>query len=145
MFGEHRGHAGGLGQAIRVPALAGLALIWLAVGSGCAGAGGGVAGAGGSKIGFDVSQLNVDGVYGPADGLRALDYEYCIPDKPQNREQVLAIDPTARFMPGSKGRIGCGPGQVLVLGHTHQRNYRGVLQGLSTLPFVSDIERASFE
>ena len=33
-----------------------------------------------AKIRFDLSVLDDSGLYGPADGLRALDYEFCIPE-----------------------------------------------------------------
>ncbi|MCK5191008.1 MAG: hypothetical protein KAR12_13230, partial [Methylococcales bacterium] len=31
------------------------------------------------KIEFDITKLNQQGLYGPADGLRSLSYEFCIP------------------------------------------------------------------
>lgn len=96
-------------------------------------------------IGFDLGRLDDRGLQGPPDGLRSLDYEYCIPEGTRYREQVLAIDPSARFQPGSRGRIGCGSGQVLVLGNTHQPGFRQVLQALAELPFVERIAECVFE
>jgi hypothetical protein len=58
---------------------------------------------------------------------------------------VAAIDPSARFMAGSPGRVGCGGDRVLVLGSTHQPGLRSVLGALAALPFVLRIERAVFE
>jgi hypothetical protein len=96
-------------------------------------------------IAFDLSRLDESGLYGPPDGLRALDYEYCIPQGQSYRDRVAAIDPSARFQPGSRGRIGCGSAQVLVLGNTHQPGHRQILKALAELPFVRRIVEAVFE
>jgi len=110
--------------------------------------GGAAAGEGavpGALIGFDLSRLNASGLQGPPDGLRALDYEFCIPNGPAFRAQVAAIDPSARFHPGSRGRIGCMPDQILVLGNTHQDGFRAILHALAGLPYVARINEAVFE
>lgn len=96
-------------------------------------------------IGFDLGRLDDRGLQGPPDGLRSLDYEYCIPEGADYRAQVAAIDPSARFLPGSRGRIGCGLGQVLVLGNTHQPGFRDILAALADLPFVERIVECVFE
>ena len=96
-------------------------------------------------IGFDLGRLDDRGLQGPPDGLRSLDYEYCIPEGADYRAQVIAIDPSARFLPGSRGRIGCLLGQLLVLGNTHQPGFRQVLQALAALPFVKRIAESVFE
>ncbi len=109
-------------------------------------AGGAAAGEGAAAlIGFDLSRLNASGLQGPPDGLRALDYEFCIPDGPAFRAQVAAIDPSARFHPGRRGRSGCTPDQVLVLGNTHQDGFRAILHALAGLPYVARIAEAVFE
>ncbi|WP_216644631.1 hypothetical protein [Candidatus Thiodictyon syntrophicum] len=96
-------------------------------------------------IAFDLDRLNASGLQGPPGGQRALDYEFCIPRGQGSRDQVAAIDPSARFYPGSRGRSGCGPDQVLVLGNTHQPGYRAILLTLAALPFVTRIAEALFE
>jgi len=96
-------------------------------------------------IGFDLGRLDDLGLQGPPDGLRSLDYEYCIPEGADYRAQVAAIDPSARFLPGSRGRIGCASGQVLVLGNTHQPGFRDVLATLAELPFVVRIAECFYE
>jgi len=98
-----------------------------------------------SKIRFDLDRLNSDGLHGPLDGLRALHYEYCIPDRPKAVREVTAIDPTLQIQRGSPGRVGCAAGELLCLGHTHQPGYRAVLERLATLPFVAEIHEAFFE
>jgi hypothetical protein len=98
-----------------------------------------------AKLALDLSTLSEDGLYGPSDGRRALDYEFCIPAGAGPWTEVAAIDPSARAMPGSRGRIGCGPGQVLVLGNTHQPNFPAVLDALAGLPFMTRIQPAWFE
>jgi hypothetical protein len=48
-------------------------------------------------------------------------------------------------MPGSKGRIGAGEGQVLCIGSTHQANYRAILLGLARLDFIDRIAECFYE
>jgi hypothetical protein len=101
--------------------------------------------AGGPVIGFDLSEIDDRGLIGPEGGKRAVDYELCIPDDETFVAEVRAIDPSLRLMPGSPGRIGCHPGQLLVLGSTHRPGFRSILQRLADLPYVERIERAFFE
>ena len=98
-----------------------------------------------SGIRFDLDRVNADGLQGPPDGLRALHYEYCIPDRPEAIQDVTTIDPTLQIQGGSPGRVGCGAGELLCLGHTHQPGYRAVLEQLAALPFVAEIHEAFFE
>ena len=98
-----------------------------------------------SVIGFDLGRLDSQGLQGPPSGLRALDYEFCIPAEASAAAEVAAIDPSARFMPGSRGRIGCGEGETLVLGSTHQPGFRAILESLAALHYVTHIVEAHFE
>jgi hypothetical protein len=97
-----------------------------------------------SKLGFDADLVGEDGLYGPPDGRRALDYEFCIPDAACIREQVSAIDPSVRFST-SPGRIGCADGDLLAIGNSHQPGFQEVLRQLAELPYVRRIEPAWFE
>jgi hypothetical protein len=96
------------------------------------------------KIRFDLSALDAVGLYGPADGLRALDYEFCIPDRAQAVATVRGIDASLRVH-RSPGRIGCADDELLCIGTTLQPGYRDVLAALSRLSYVTRIERAFFE
>ena len=98
-----------------------------------------------AKIKFDMAKLDADGLVGPPSGKRSLAYEYCIPNTPEAQAEVKGIDPTARLMPGSPGRIGCTKDQILVIGETHQPNHRQVLSQLTALPYVTSIQEAVFE
>jgi hypothetical protein len=98
-----------------------------------------------AKIAFDLNQLNADGLYGPPGGLRALDYEFCIPADPACEAQVKALDPTILIVFGSKGRIGCRPEEYLCIGNTHQPEYKRVLLSLASLPFIMQIRQCFFE
>lgn len=97
------------------------------------------------KIAFDLSRLNTDGLQGPADGLRALHYEFCIPAQPEFIEEVMRIDTTLVVHPHAKGRIGCGTDEFLCLGNTHQPEYVEVLTVLARLPYIRTIEESFFE
>ncbi len=98
-----------------------------------------------SKIRFDLDRLNADGLQGSSDSLRALHYEYCIPDRPEAMQAVAAIDPTLKIQQGSPGRIGCGQGKLLCLGDTHQPDHLAVLKRLAMLAIVDEIHENFFE
>lgn len=95
-----------------------------------------------AKIRFDLSVLDVSGLYGPPDGLRAVDYEFCIPDRPDTVAQVRSIDKSVT-MHGARGRIGCSASELLCIGNTHQPGYREVLAALSHCPTWSESTRHS--
>jgi len=99
----------------------------------------------GSKLRFDLDRLDANGLQGPPDGLRALHYEYCIPNQPGAIREVTAIDPMLQIQRGSPGRVGCGEDELLCLGHTHQPGHGAVLEQLAALPFVAEIHEAFFE
>jgi hypothetical protein len=98
-----------------------------------------------SKVSFDLGQLNDPGLYGPPNGLRVLDYEFCIPADPAFEVQVKAIDPTIVIFTGSKGRVGCAPGEKLCIGNTHQPEFKAVLLKLADLPYVKQINQCFYE
>jgi len=97
------------------------------------------------KIAFDLAQLNADGLAGPPDGLRAISYELCVPDRAEVLAEVQRIDPSLELMRGARGRIGCAADEVLCLGSTHQPEWRQVLTQLAGLPYVARIAEAHFE
>ena len=97
------------------------------------------------KIAIDLSTVNAEGLRGPATGLRAVHYEFCIPAGERHAAEVRGIDAIAELQRGSRGRIGCSSGEILVLGNTHQHGYREVLDRLSALPYVSRIRESHFE
>lgn len=98
-----------------------------------------------SRIDVDLANVNSEGLRRPRDGLRAVHYEFCIPADEDHADQVRSIDPTAQFMQGSRGRIGCAGDQILVVGSTHQRSYRQVLERLAALSYVNRITENFFE
>ena len=98
-----------------------------------------------SKIDVDLGNVHSEGLRGPPDGLRAVHYEFCVPAGEDRVEEVRSIDPTAQFMPGSRGRIGCARDQILVVGNTHQRSYRQVLERLAGLEYVNRVEENFLE
>lgn len=97
------------------------------------------------KIAFDLSILDENGLYGPADGKRFLDYEFCIPAGGAYAQAVSAIDPSAQFFPQSRGRIGCGEDEVLTIGNTHQANHQDILIELANLDYVDRIQPVDWE
>jgi hypothetical protein len=75
----------------------------------------------------------------------ALSYEFCIPKDERHVDEVRTIDPSVAIQAGSRGRVGCGPTQVLCIGSTHQPDFLGVLTRLCELDYITRIERSFFE
>jgi hypothetical protein len=97
------------------------------------------------KVAIELANVNAEGLSGPATGLRAVHYEFCIPPEAHLAAEVRSIDPTAQLMPGSRGRIGCSGGEVLVLGNTRQQDHRSTLERLAALSYVKRITESFFE
>lgn len=97
------------------------------------------------KITFDLETLDQDGLYGPPDGKRALDYEFCIPNGEAYGAEVSTIDPSLTLFPESSGRVGCTETQTLAIGNTHQANARLILMELANLDYVERIQRVDWE
>lgn len=98
-----------------------------------------------NKITFDLEQIDENGLYGPPDGKRSLDYEFCVPGEPALLETVQAIDPSLTLYPESPGRMGCTADQVLAIGNTHQPNAVPILMELANLDFIERIDRVDWE
>lgn len=98
-----------------------------------------------NKIAFDLSSLDENGLQGPTDGKRSLDYEFCIPAGGAYAQAVSAIDPSAQFFPQSRGRVGCGEGEVLTIGNTYQTNYQDILIELANLDYIDRIQPVDWE
>ncbi len=98
-----------------------------------------------NKIAFDLSELDENGLYGPPNGKRSLDYEFCIPQGESYAQAVLAIDPSLDFFPQSRGRIGCTEQQTLTIGNTYQPNAQLILMELANLDYIDRIQRVDWE
>ena len=98
-----------------------------------------------AKVRFPLEAIRPDGLSGPADGLVAVDYEFCVPADPAVLAEVRAIDPSVRISLVARGRSGRREGQALCLGHTHQPGWREVLRRLASLPYVTEIRRCDWE
>ncbi|MFM7136842.1 MAG: endonuclease/exonuclease/phosphatase family protein [Planctomycetota bacterium] len=97
------------------------------------------------KIGFDLDGLDANGLAGAADGKVSISYEFRIPDTPENRAAVKAIDPSLEIASGPRGRVDAGPGFALCIGSTHQPRHREIVLTLARLPFVERIQPCVFE
>lgn len=98
-----------------------------------------------SKLRFELGGIRADGLVGPADGLVAVDYEFCVPAEPAILAEVRRLDSTIQISLVSRGRIGRREGQALCLGNTHQAHWRQVLESLAALPYITEIRRCYFE
>ena len=91
-----------------------------------------------AKIRFDLVKIGADGLVGPADGKRSLMYEFCIPAEDRYLKEVQAIDPSLQYS-RSRGRIGCTQAQYLVIGDTHNPQWRERLMAITRLEYVKQI------
>ena len=99
-----------------------------------------------SKITFPLGQLNQEGLMGPPDGLRALNYEFCIPGDAIQRAQVRDIDPTLpgfHAFPGPD-RLRPGGSTFASAAPTSRASGRRSPR-LASLPFVKRLDQAFFE
>lgn len=97
------------------------------------------------KIEINLSSLDANGLRGPDDGKVSVAYEFCIPDRPEYKNEVKAIDKTVEFFPGAKGRIGANSDECLCIGNTHQPDFPQVIEKLSRLTYIRRIIECHFE
>ena len=98
------------------------------------------------KIKFRLDNIRADGLRGPADGLVAVSYEFCVPVDAAVYAEVKRIDPSVQITPGGRGRVGCqAVGQALCVGNTHQADWRGILVKLAARGYVKEIRECFFE
>lgn len=97
------------------------------------------------KIALDFKRIDEQGLSGPPDGKVAVNYEFCIPAEAVKWKEVSRIDPSAQKHEQAKGRVSCGPDQWLVIGSTHQPEYKLKLYKLASLPYVTVIRQAFWE
>jgi membrane protease YdiL (CAAX protease family) len=98
-----------------------------------------------AAITLNLEGLREDGLRGGPGSLRAVSYEFCIPNTPACIAEVRSVDSTVAILPGGRGRIGCGPDECLCIGSTHQSRFRDVLDSLAALPYVRRIDECFFE
>ncbi|MCP3931704.1 MAG: hypothetical protein GY705_21695 [Bacteroidetes bacterium] len=98
-----------------------------------------------AKITFNIDVLNEEGLQGSPDGLRSLDYEFCIPANEAYEKEVKQIDPSVKIQRQSKGRINCSEAEYLCIGTTYQKKYKKVLFQLASLEYVKKIDECFYE
>ncbi len=98
-----------------------------------------------AKIAFDLERLDARGLYGPANGLRSLTYEFCIPAQQRYIDAVHGVDPDLRIYRQSPGRVGCHNDEYLCMGETHGKTWRQILTSLAALPYVERIIPSHYE
>lgn len=95
------------------------------------------------KINFDLNRLDENGLQGPEDGKRSLDYHFWIPKEKLN--EVKEIDPTLIVvdMPLEKRNFICQD-CLIVKGSTHKKNHKEKLLLLAELPYVETIRESIY-
>jgi len=98
-----------------------------------------------AKINFDLNQFDENGRYGPADGLRIMDYEFCIPRTEDKVAIIKKIDPAIQMPEKGRGRIGCTKTEQLCLGNTGKAGWKDILVAIAKQDFVERIEPNYYE
>jgi hypothetical protein len=93
------------------------------------------------KLKFSIADLGKDGV---TKGGTSINYEFCIPDKPDCRAEVAVRDSTVMFQKG-RGRVACSGSEVLCIGSTLGTDYKLRLYRLCQLPYIQKIEETFWE
>jgi hypothetical protein len=97
-----------------------------------------------NKVKIDFKNIDNDGLNGPPNGKVSINYEFCIPSEALYWREVSKIDPSAQKSQG-RGRVGCTTGQWLVIGNTHQKNYKKIIYDLAKLKYVKEIQQTFWE
>ncbi|MBZ0201455.1 MAG: hypothetical protein K8I03_00405 [Ignavibacteria bacterium] len=98
------------------------------------------------KIRIDLEKFTSDGYrVHPGGEKSAINYEFCIPASDSVYAEVLAIDPTAGVLKGSKGRSGCSEKEWLVIGSSRQPGFKDVLKKLARLEYIRKITETFWE
>lgn len=98
------------------------------------------------KINFSLSEFTDNGMRRQALGEgMAINYEFCIPGDDKTMKEVMAIDPTAKIHKDSKGRSACSEREWLVIGASHQDNFKEVIKKLAALEYVRQINETFWE
>jgi hypothetical protein len=93
------------------------------------------------KIRFDIDEIDENGMIGPEDGKRNMDYEFCIPLDKKKKKEVARIDRSVKFFSGPSGRSGC-TGRYLCIGSGGTRK---TLLRLARLEYVQMINPCYYE
>ena len=97
------------------------------------------------KIHVDFKRLDADGLAGPTGSKVAVNYEFCLPADEKYWRKVQKIDKTAQKFANAAGRAGCAADEWLVIGSTHQPQFRRVLYELAALAYIDHIEETFWE
>jgi len=96
------------------------------------------------KVKFDINKLDENGLYGPPDGLRLLDYAFCIPNDIEKAQEIRKINPEIVIFQSKNEfidrAISCKAEEsFFCLANTAQTNFKEVILTTAAFPYVSDI------
>ena len=98
------------------------------------------------KIRIDLSEFNEEGYRVRPDGEKSTaHYEFCIPASDSILGEIIAMDPMAEVMKGSKGRSGCTDKEWLVISSTRKAGFKDIIKKQAELPYVRKITETFWE
>ena len=91
---------------------------------------------------FDYTGIDDSGL---RHGEVAVDYEFCIPARADALSEINRIEPDARVLKKSKGRVGCTDEQWLCIINTRDPHWKKKLFAIAALPYVERIVETFYE
>ena len=96
------------------------------------------------KIKFKLSIFDKNGLVGEENGKVALDYEFCVPYKPEVLSTINEIDSSIKPLNG-KGRTKCSENNIVMIGSSYNKDIKKILCKLSQLEYVTEINQVYWE
>ena len=96
------------------------------------------------KIKFKLSVFDKNGLTGDGNNKVALDFEFCVPNKPEILKTINEIDSSIKPIKG-KGRTKCNNDAILLIGNSYNKDIKKILCKLSQLEYITEINQVYWE
>lgn len=97
-----------------------------------------------NKIKFKLAIFDKNGLTGDENNKVALDYEFCVPNKPEILKTINEIDSSIKPIKG-KGRTKCNNDAILLIGNSYNKDIKKILCNLSQLECITEIKQVYWE
>lgn len=96
------------------------------------------------KIKFKLTLFDKNGLIGDENNKVALDYEFCVPNKPEILNTINEIDSSIKPLNG-KGRTKCAENHIVMIGNSYNKDIKKILCNLSQLEYITEINQVYWE
>lgn len=97
-----------------------------------------------NKIKFKLAIFDKNGLTGDENNKVALDYEFCVPNKPEILNTINEIDSSIKPLHG-KGRTKCAENHIVMIGNSYNKDIKKILCNLSQLECITEIKQVYWE